>query len=122
MLNVVASSCQSLVNLVIVAADRPWLVPFQLLRGLLWAAIAVPVVRMMRGSWQETALALGALFAIVMNAQLLLPNPYMPEAVRMAHMLETASSNFIFGCFVGWLLTPGAPRTSFPRVAVADGA
>ena len=27
MLNVVASSCQSLVNLVIVAADRPWLVP-----------------------------------------------------------------------------------------------
>ncbi len=102
--------------------DRPWLVPFQLLRGLLWAAIAVPVVRMMRGSWQETALALGALFAIVMNAQLLLPNPYMPEAVRMAHMLETASSNFIFGCFVGWLLTPSALRTSFPRAAVADGA
>jgi len=27
LLNVVASSCQSLVNLVIVAADRPWLVP-----------------------------------------------------------------------------------------------
>jgi hypothetical protein len=60
----------------------------------------------MRGGRLETSLALGFLFAVVMNAQLLLPNPYMPEAVRHAHLIETASSNFILGCFVGWLLTP----------------
>jgi hypothetical protein len=61
---------------------------------------------MMKGQWPETALAIGLLFAVVMNARLLLPNPYMPEPVRMAHLVETASSNFIFGLFTGWLLAP----------------
>jgi hypothetical protein len=40
------------------------------------------------------------LFAVVMNSQLLLPNPLMPREVRMAHLLETATSNFLFG----WLI------------------
>jgi hypothetical protein len=84
---------------------RPWLIPFQLVRGLLWTAIALPVIAMMKGRRMEIALVLGLLFAVVMNSQLLLPNPYMPEAVRMAHLVETASSNFIFGCLVGWFLT-----------------
>jgi hypothetical protein len=35
-----------------------------------------------------------------MNSQLLLPNPYMPPTVRMVHLLETATSNFLFG----WLI------------------
>jgi hypothetical protein len=83
----------------------PWLIPFQILRALLWTALALPVIRMMKGRWPETALAIGALFAVVMNAQLLLPNPYMPEAVRLTHLIETASSNFLFGWLVGWLLT-----------------
>jgi hypothetical protein len=90
-----------------VAGGTPWLIPFQILRALLWVAIALPVIRMMRGKWQETALALGLLFGVVMNAQLLLPNPYMPEPVRMAHLAETASSNFLFGLLVGWLLSRG---------------
>jgi hypothetical protein len=60
---------------------------------------------MLKWKWPETALSIGLLFAVVMNAPLLLPNPYMPETVRMAHLAETASSNFIFGVFVGWLLT-----------------
>ena len=81
-----------------------WLFPFQILRAMLWVAIALPVIRMMKGSWQETAFALGLLFAVLMNAQLLLPNPYMPDVVRMTHLLETSTSNFIFGCLVGWLL------------------
>ncbi len=85
-------------------AFTPWLIPFQILRAMLWTGIAIPVIRMMRGRWPETALTIGLLFGVVMNAQLLLPNPYMPEAVRTAHLLETASSNLIFGLFVGWLL------------------
>jgi hypothetical protein len=89
----------------IVLRNTPWLVPFQILRALCWVALALPVIRMMKGKWPETALSIGLLFAVVMNAPLLLPNPYMPEPVRMAHLVETASSNFIFGVFVGWLLT-----------------
>jgi hypothetical protein len=88
-----------------VLRNTPWLVPFQIVRAMCWVALALPVVQMLKGKWPETALAIGLLFAVVMNAPLLLPNPYMPEPVRMAHLVETASSNFIFGVFIGWLLT-----------------
>jgi hypothetical protein len=85
--------------------ERPWLIPFQIVRAMCWTALALPVIRSLRGQWPETALAIALLFAVVMNALLLLPNPYMPEPVRMAHLLETASSNAIFGVLIGWLLT-----------------
>ena len=87
-----------------VVRDTPWLVPFQAFRALCWAGIALPVIAMMKGGWRETAVALAVVFGVLMNAQILLPNPYMPEAVRMAHLVETASSNFLFGLLVGWLL------------------
>ena len=96
--------------------DRPWLVPFQIVRAMCWVLLALPVIRMLKGQWLETALSIGLLFAVLMNAQGLLPNPFMPEAVRMAHMVETASSNFIFGVFVGWLLTERHARTRVPMV------
>lgn len=92
-----------------VLRNTPWLIPFQIVRAMFWVALALPVIRMLKGQWPETALAIGLLFAVVMNAQLLLPNPYMPEPVRMAHLVETASSNFIFGALVGWLLTERHP-------------
>ena len=95
-----------------VLRDRPWLIPFQIVRAMFWVALALPVIRMLKGQRSETALAVGLLFAVVMNARLLLPNPYMPEPVRMAHLVETASSNFIFGVFIGWLLTQ---RPAFAR-------
>jgi len=88
----------------VVFTTAPWLEPFQALRGILWALLALPVIRMMKGHWQETAIAVGLLFAVLMNSQLLLPTPLMPEAVRMSHLLETATSNFIFGFFIVWLL------------------
>jgi hypothetical protein len=99
-----------------VLRSTPWLIPFQILRALLWAGIALPVIRMMRGRWPETAVAIGLLFAVLMPAWLLLPNPYMPEAVRMAHLIETASSNLIFGFFVGWLLMR-RPDVAQPPIA-----
>jgi hypothetical protein len=78
----------------------------QLFRGVLWALIALPVIRMMKGGRWESGLALGLLFAVLMNAQLLLPNPYMPEAVRMVHLVETASSNFLLGFLIAWIFRP----------------
>lgn len=96
-----------------VLRDRPWLVPFQVVRALCWVIIALPVIRMMQGQWLETAVALGVVFAVLMNAQILLPNPYMPATVRMTHLVETASSNFLFGLLVGWLL---ATPSKLPRV------
>ena len=102
-----------------VVQDTPWLIPFQIVRAMGWIAIALPVVRMLKGEWRETAFALGIAFAVLMNAQLLLPNPYMPEAVRMAHLEETASSNFIFGVLVGWLLSE---HCAVAKAPMAQGA
>jgi hypothetical protein len=83
-----------------VMPETPWLIPLQAVRAILWAAIAVPVIRMMKGRWWEAGLAVALLFGVVMNTQLLLPNPLMPREVRMVHLLETATSNFLFG----WLI------------------
>jgi len=87
-----------------VVRDTPWLIPFQILRAMLWTLLALPVVRSLKGAWQETSLSIGFMFAVLMSDLLLLPNPYMPESVRMSHLVETALSDFIFGAFVGWLL------------------
>jgi hypothetical protein len=87
-----------------VLSETPWLPLAQLVRGLAWTLLGAAVLRSMRGSPAEKALAVGALFAVVMNCGLLLPNPYMPYAVRMVHLVETASSNFLFGVIVAWLL------------------
>jgi hypothetical protein len=90
-----------------VLEETPWLPLAQLLRGAVWTLLGLMVLRWMRGSRAEKALAVGALFAVVMNTGLLLPNPYMPYAVRMVHLVETASSNFLFGVIVAWLFAEG---------------
>lgn len=81
-----------------------WAPLLQVVRALLWTAIAFPVVRTMRGRGWEAGLATGLLFAVVMNAPHLLPNPFMPRPVQLAHLVETGSSNFIFGWLVAWAL------------------
>jgi hypothetical protein len=82
---------------------EPLLFLLQVVRALLWTAIAVPVIKMMKGEWWETGLAVAVLFA-VMTSQLLLPNPLMPDEVRMVHLVETATSNFLFGWLVVLIL------------------
>lgn len=83
--------------------DEPSLFLLQVGRALLWAALALPIIKLMKGRWWEAGLAVALLFAIVL-AQLLIPNPLMPFEVRMAHLVETASSNFLFGWLVVLIL------------------
>jgi len=54
------------------------------------------------GKW-EVGLTVALLFA-VWSVQLLIPNPLMPPDVARVHLIETVSSNFIFGWIVGLLL------------------
>ncbi len=82
----------------------PWMFAVQAFRGLLWVLFALPAIRMLMTPRWETALAAAMLFA-VWSAMLLLPNPYMPEGIRMIHLVETATSNFLFGWLTGWLLS-----------------
>jgi hypothetical protein len=82
----------------------PWLWPWQIFRTFIWIGIAWPIMRMSKGPWWETGIIVGLQFAILMNAVHILPNPYMPAAVRAAHFWETATSNFILGFVIVWFL------------------
>jgi hypothetical protein len=91
----------------------PGLFAFQFLRGLLWVACAVPIIRGSRFDTGRTALLVGLLFSAPQNIGQILANPLMPIAsVRLSHMIETASSTFVFGLLVVWLLSPALAVTS----------
>ena len=83
----------------------PVLFPFQILRALLWVLCALPVIRGSRVSPWWTALLVGLLFSVPQNVGHIIANPLLPIAsMRLSHMIETASSTFIFGTIVVWLL------------------
>jgi len=94
-----------------------WIFPFQMLRAMIFVALALPVIRMMKGRWWEAGLAVALLFSVLMSAQLLVAGEFMPEAIRMAHLVEVSSSNFLFGWIVVWLLNRhhGSLRELFKR-------
>ncbi len=85
-------------------ATNSSLVFWQMARGAVWVLAALPVIRMMKGKARETAVTLGLIFALVMNSQHIPPNPYLPGMVRLAHFIETASSNFLWAMLIVWLL------------------
>ena len=93
-----------------VLRTEPQLFLLQIARGLLWTIIALPVIRMMKGKRWEAGLAVALLFAMG-SSQLLIPNPLMPAEVRMAHLVETLTSNFLFGWIVVALLHLNGART-----------
>jgi len=85
-----------------------WILPFQALRALIWVALALPIIRMMKGAWWETGLAVSLLYSVLMGGLLLMPNPFMPEVICRAHFVEILTSNFVFGWIVVWVLSLGA--------------
>ena len=59
-----------------------------------------------RAGWAETGVIEGLPFALLTNAQHLIPNPCMPPVVQFAHFVETVVSNFIPGFATVWILRP----------------
>jgi len=81
------------------------LMPFQALRGVLWALCAIPIIRGSKVNAWWTAILVGLFFTIPQVSGLILENPLMPIAsVRLSHMFEGIASNFIFGMIIVWLL------------------
>ena len=94
------------------------ILPLQLGRGLVWAGLAVMVIRIMGGRRRETGLMAALLFSVLMAANLLPPNPYMPANIRLAHFVEVFTSNFAYGWIaVGllWKRTPGVEAVPEPE-------
>jgi hypothetical protein len=84
--------------------EKPLIFLFQLLRGLLWIVMALPVLLYLKGSKQEKFAACVVLYSVTV-IQLIVDNPFMPPPVRIAHLLEVGSSNALFGWLIGWVST-----------------
>jgi hypothetical protein len=78
--------------------------PFQLLRGFLWIIIGLPITLYLKGSKREKITACIILYSIP-AVQLVVDNPFMPQQVRIAHLLEVATSNGLFGLLIGYAST-----------------
>jgi hypothetical protein len=88
---------------------------FQILRGLIWVGLAILLYLMLKVSFWEKGILTGLLFALLMNAQHLLPNPYFPARVSAVHFIETATSNFIWGFLIVIVLHAGHSAKIFNR-------
>ncbi|MFA6541713.1 MAG: hypothetical protein WCT99_08935 [Bacteroidota bacterium] len=96
--------------------NDPLLFLFQILRSLLWIACAMPIIRGSNVNTGWTMVLVGLLFSLPQNIGHILANPLMPIAsVRMSHMIETASSTFLFGLIVVWLLSRNYYFTTLSR-------
>lgn len=99
-------------------ADKPlpsrWLVAaLQVPRALVFAAAALI---WLRTGPRQAPLVLGVAFAVMGGIAPMFPdNPYMPADIRLAHGIETGSSNFLFGLLVGWLLKERRARPGLPK-------
>jgi hypothetical protein len=100
--------------------DDPAIIPFQLVRGALWASLALVIVQMTGAKRWVASLAVAMVFAGLLSVPVgLFPNPYMPPMVRQAHFYEIAFSMLLFGGIAGWALhANGAPEMT----TVRDGA
>jgi hypothetical protein len=94
-----------LANLAGTLREDPGLFLFQIFRSQLWILCTLPVIRGSRiGVWW-TALLVGVFLSVPQNIGHLLANPLIPIAsVRLSHLIETASSTFVYGAIVVWLL------------------
>ncbi|HTF20357.1 MAG TPA: hypothetical protein VK658_19935 [Chryseolinea sp.] len=81
---------------------RPFIFLFQLLRGFLWIIVGMPVLLFLKGTKAEKIVACALLYFLP-ALQLIVDNPFMPQPVRIAHLLEVASSNALFGWLIGYV-------------------
>lgn len=72
---------------------------FQVLRGIIWVAISIPVVLLLGQNKFFQYVLVGSLSALP-AVQLFIPNPYMPADIAMTHFVETFSSNFLWGIVI----------------------
>ena len=85
-------------------SNAPDLFLLQLVRGVLFAMIALPLIVGSSVKPWMTALLVASLLGIPHLVHIM-PNPLMPAAsVRLSHMIETATSTFLYGLIIVWLL------------------
>lgn len=82
-----------------------WFVPFQLVRGVVWATTAIPILLLWNGPRRQAGLLVALMFPVFMGVVMIMPNPIFPDRVRIAHLIELLGSNFLNGWVAYWILT-----------------
>jgi hypothetical protein len=85
------------------AKSNPVIIPFQIIRGILFGLAVIPIKNMInrnKGSFVISVCLIYLCTAIV----LIIPNVLFPNAVRIAHLIEMSSSMLLFGIIVGCIL------------------
>jgi hypothetical protein len=77
---------------------------FQFFRGFLWIIMGLPILLYLGGSKIEKIMACIILYSLP-AIQLTVDNPFMPQQVRIAHLLEVSASNGLFGLLIGYIAT-----------------
>ena len=91
------------------SADKT-IILFQLMRGILWTALAVLIVQMLKGRRWEASLAVALIFTgLGASGLIIFPNPYFPPKVVQAHFFEILSSMLLFGGIAGWVMNVSIP-------------
>ena len=81
--------------------------PLQIVRGMAFGATVLLLVRHIGTDRLTSGLIAGLLLSVLGGvAPLLLPNAYLPDVVRLAHLAEVLVSNFAFGWLAAWWLWP----------------
>ena len=88
-----------------------WLPLFQFARGMLWAGILWLVIGN-HGTHRDSRVTTGVALGIISSFQLLLPNPYMAEQLRAAHLAEVLISMTAFGWLSAWIFGRAPLRSS----------
>jgi hypothetical protein len=77
----------------------------QFIRAAIFISLALLILRTTNLPKAKRAVLVGLFFSILAGiAPLMTPNPYMPEYVRIGHIVEVGVSNFIYGLLLGLLL------------------
>jgi hypothetical protein len=74
---------------------------------MIWTAVAIPVLFWSKGRKWQLILLVACLFTVLMGASLIPSNPFMPDKIRLAHLAEVSSSNFLFGLIAGAVMLLG---------------
>jgi hypothetical protein len=77
--------------------------PVELLRGALWALLAVPAILALPFEWRKTGLVVGLLMAVPLSLTLFLAST-MTVGLQIAHTGEIFGENLVFGIALVWIL------------------
>lgn len=98
------------------ASINLWIPPLQVVRGALWTLLFVLAIGVMNRPLPEAGVIAGLLFGVFHAAGLLLPSPFMPAEMRLAHLPEIVLSLVWQGGLTAAILGWTHPQSRQPKV------